>query len=195
MDEIGRNVIQYRHLSPDEVVEHLRYWLSRDFESNSFDLILCPTRISVPVKKQSYKTKPTELHFLLRSGTIGRDNLNELHNTLQTAQFRTRRRLSAKLRLTTSITVVVPSDIPDFDSRCIDLLTLVAKQFGFGWPTRIDAQYWMGTSAPHILPGEFVQRTEHSDAGYRIGRRLGEIALWTIICTILAALVYVLYRG
>ena len=96
MDEIKQNAIQYRNLCPQDVVEHLKYWISGDYWTNSFDLILCPARIIIPVKKQTYKTKSPELHFLLRSGTIGRGYLDELYNTLQTAQFRTRRRLSAK---------------------------------------------------------------------------------------------------
>lgn len=190
MDEIGRNAIQYRHLSPDEVLEHLRYWISGDYWTSSFYLILCPARITVPVKKQTHKTKSPELHFLLRSGTIGRDNLNELHNTLQTAQFRTRRRLSTKLRLTTSITVVVPSDIPDFESHCIELLTLIAKQFGFGWPTTIDAEYVKGTSAPATLPGEFVQSEYYDELARKEARAFWEVILWTTLCALLAVFVY-----
>jgi len=193
MEEPQFGFIQYRDLTITEVLAHIGYSRSIGKSAHLFKLRLSPTGISIPLKLKVYKVKPAELQFILGSSYFGRDGLNAIRKTLKASSFDLKVRYSPKLRLITTVIAAVPIDAPDFESRFIELLKIVAREAGFEWPTTMAAEHASYTNAPLDLPGEVVHNTEMLEFGRKLGRVFGVCIRYLAIGMLLAGVAYYYY--
>ena len=193
MEEPQYGFIQYRGLTTTEVLAHIDYSRTNGKSAHLFKLRLCPTGISIPLKQKVYKIKPAELQCILGSSHFGRDGLTAIHETLKARSFDLKIRHSPKLRLMTTVVAAVPIDDPSFENRFTELLKIVAKESGFGWPTAIAAEQRSFTNTPRDLPGEVIHNTEMLEFGRKFGRAFGVFVRYLAIGMLLAGIAYFYY--
>jgi len=193
MEEPQYGFIQYRGLTITDLLAHIDYSRIKGKSAHLFELRLCPTGISIPLKQKVYKIKPVELQCTLGSSYFGRDGLSAIRETLKARSFDLKIRYSPKLRLITTVVAAVPMDDPGFESRLTELLKIVARESGFGWPTTMAAEHRSYTNIPKTLPGEVVHNTEMLELGHKFGRAFGALIRYLAIGLLLAGVLYFYY--
>ena len=123
--------------------------------------------------KSVHRNKPSTLDVLIRSGSMGRDHLEELRTSLSAAGYDPKVSLTSKKKLLRR--VVVPLNTDGFISVTgLNVIRSVASALHLPWPCRLAIGYAPGSENPE-LPGQLVYRDTYTTAGYRLGYAVGKL--------------------
>ncbi|HKY42274.1 MAG TPA: hypothetical protein VJM50_04215 [Pyrinomonadaceae bacterium] len=173
MDDIWWPV-RFEGITEEGLKEHLRYCASSFKLGDRAEFLLCDVGVVIPLVKSVRRNKPSTLDMLLRSGSIRRDQLEELRTSLSAAGYDPKISLTSKKKLLKR--VVVPLNIEDgfIAVTGLNVIRLVASALGLPWPCRLAIGYPLGLEKPH-LPGELIYRDTYTQAGYRFGYAVGKL--------------------
>ena len=164
--------VRYEQLSELDLQEHLRYSANKFQHGDRLDVFLCQAGVLVPFVKHVYRRRPATLDVLLRSGSIGRDKLSELHELLSARAYDVRTTSTSKKKLLQRVMVRLPID-GTIALTGAQVLQEVNEGLGFKWPTSIAIGYEFGTQAPE-LPGRVSFRDPVFNVGYQVGNAAGK---------------------
>ena len=178
MDDICLPV-RFEGITEDGVKAHLRYCASSLKPGDRVEVLLCDVGVVIPLVKSVYRNKPSTLDVLIRSGSIGRDQLEELRTSLSVGGYDPRVSLTSKKKLLKRL--VVPLNVEDgfISVTGLNVIRSVASALCLSWPCRISIGYAHGSENPH-LPGQLVYRNTYRNMAYRLGYRIGYavVKLW-----------------
>ena len=129
--------------------------------------------------KRVYRRKSSALDVLLRSGSIGRDNLVEISKLLLAESYDLRLSFTSKYKLLSRIVVPLPLEGGMTPVNGVNVLRSVAEILDLSWPCQMAIGYALG-SEDHHLPGEIVYRDPLRNAGYQLGKSVGKLLRKTI---------------
>ncbi len=173
MDDICLPV-RFVGITEDDVKTHLRYCAYSLKPGDRVEFLLCDVGVVIPLVKSVYRNKPSTLDVLIRSGSIGRDQLEELRTSLSAGGYDPRVSLTSKKKLLKRL--VVPLNVEDafISVTGLNVIRSIASALRLSWPCRIAIGYALGSENPH-LPGQLVYRDTYRNAGYRLGRAVGKL--------------------
>ena len=151
--------IQYEDLTELDVQAHIRHCALNLAESERMELLFCGTETIVPISRRSFKKNSDQLCVLLRSGHVGREQLMELKSIFQERGHQLRLRRSAKLKLLSNVTVLLPIDDPMLPVKATKLLKSVAEQVVNPKPLTFVAGYYKIRGDIARLPGRRSERS------------------------------------
>lgn len=165
--------IRYDALSEADVQQHLRHSAKTLKHGECIEVLLCSAHVVVPMVKHTYKRRETTMDVLLRSGSISRDKLEEIHELLLVKSYELKIYQTSKRKMLRRVIVRLPNDgtIP---ISGIKILKEINTLLGFDWPTQIAIGYAIGTQAPG-LPGKLSFRHPLGNAGYQVGNAVGRL--------------------
>ena len=173
MDDICLPV-RFEGITEDGVKMHLRYCASSLKPGDRVEFLLCDVGVVIPLVKSVYRNKPSTLDVLIRSGSIGRDQLEELRTSLSAGGYDPKVSLTSKKKLLKRL--VVPLNVEDafISVTGLNVIRSIASAFSLSWPCRMAIGYALGSENPH-LPGQLVYRDNYRKAGYRFGYAVGKL--------------------
>lgn len=86
MDDICLPV-RFEGITEEGVKAHLRYCASSLKSGDRVEFLLCDVGVVIPVVKSVYRKKSSTLDILIRSGSMGRDQLEELRTSLSVGGY------------------------------------------------------------------------------------------------------------
>jgi len=173
MDDICLPV-RFEGITEEGVKAHLRYCASSLKPGDRVEFLLRDVGVVIPVVKSAYRNKSSTLDMLIRSGSMGRDQLEELRTSLSTGSYDLRVSFTTRKKLLRR--VVVPLNIEDAFISVVGLNVIrsVASALRLSWPCRLAIGYPLGSENPD-LPGQLVYRDTYRNAGYRLGYAVGKL--------------------
>ena len=162
--------VRYEGITEDGVKAHLRYCAASLNAGGRVEFLLCEPGVVIPVVKSVYRNRSSTLDVLIRSGSIGRDKLEELRTTLSAEGYDLKLSLTSKRKLLRR--VVVPLKIEDafISVTGLNVIRSIALALNLSWPCRLSIGYELGSEDPN-LPGQLVYR----NAGYQLGLAVGRV--------------------
>ena len=166
--------VRFEGITEDDVKAHLRYCASSLKPGERIEFLLCDVGVVIPVVKRGYRSKTSTLDMLIRSGSIGRDRVDELRTSLSAGGYDPKVSVTSKKKLLRRI--VVPLNIEDafFSVTGLNVIRSVASALRLSWPCRLAIGYALGSENPH-LPGQLVYRNTYRHAVYRLGYAVGKL--------------------
>ena len=166
--------VRFEGITEDDVKAHLRYCASSLKPGERVEFLLCDVGVVIPVVKSVYRNKPSTLDILIRSGSIGRDQLEEIKTSLSAAGYDPKVSFTSKKKLLRR--VVVPLNIEDvfMPVTGLNVIQSVASALRLSWPCRLTIGYTPDSANPD-LPGQLVYRDTYTTAGYRVGYAVGKL--------------------
>jgi len=173
MDDICLPV-RFEGITEDGVKTHLRYCASSLKPGDRVEFLLCDAGVVIPLVKTVYRNKPSTLDVLIRSGSIGRNQLEELRISLSAGGYDPKVSLTSKKKLLKRL--VVPLNVEDafISVTGLNVMRSIASALRLSWPCRMAIGYAPGSENPH-LPGQLVYRDTYRNAGYRLGYAVGKL--------------------
>ncbi len=178
MDDICLPV-RFVGVTEDAIKAHLRYCASNLRPGDRVEFLLCDAGVVIPMVKRVYRRKSSALHVLLRSGSIGRDNLVEIRKLLLAEGYDLRLSFTSKYKLLSRIVVPLTLEGGMTPVNGVNVLRSVAAILALSWPCQITIGYALG-SEDHHLPGEIVYRDPLRNAGYQLGKSVSKLLRKTI---------------
>jgi hypothetical protein len=169
-----RAPILYDELTEVNVQAHLRHCAGRMRDADRIEIYAYEADVEIPVIKCTYKTKPTILAFLLRSGSIERDHLISLQREFEDQQFDIKLSFSPKRKQLNRIAVSVKVDDPLLSAKGTSVLRAVAEQLGCTWPCTFAISYGL-TPRTAELPGNLKLDYPMANLAYFVGKVLGRV--------------------
>lgn len=171
MDEISLPVL-YEDLDIDGLKAHLRYLTLLDRTGHCAEIYLNNLGVAIPVAKKKYKTKSDQLVFLLRSGSISRDDLAYLRDVFFKQSYSVTEAYTAKKTLIKRLSVPVNIDDPMLPFIGIRILEKLTVQLKSNWPGKLSIGYALGDEN-NGLPGILRYQDLIAQVGYKIGQAAG----------------------
>ena len=103
--------VRYQELTETDVQAHLRYGASSLADGDRIEFFLYEAGVVIPIVKHIYRRKNPTLDVLIRSGSLGRDTLAKLRDSLSSEGYALKVSLTNKRKLLSRI--VVPLQIDD----------------------------------------------------------------------------------
>ena len=173
MDKITLPV-QYDNLDIEGIKSHLHHITTLPKSGHCAEIFLCDSKVIVPVVKKNYKTKPDKLIFLLRSGSIPRDNLKELKNIFEKQSYDITCSYTTKNKSIKRLSLPISIDDPMLPLTGVNFLKELAVQLKSSWPCEVSVGYSIGDEN-NDLPGKLQYRDAIAQAGYKTGIVAGRI--------------------
>ena len=139
------------------------------------EVYLHEPRVVIPIKKTTYKTKSDTIEFLLRSGSISRDNLAELKSIFSKQSYETKIARTAKKSLIKRLSLSISINDPMLPIIGVNILKTLTFQLNSKWPCDVSIGYSFGDDKSD-LPGKLKYRDILSQAGYKIGQTAARAA-------------------
>ena len=171
--------VRFVGITEDAITAHLRYCASSLRPGDPVEFLLCDAGVVIPMVKRVYRRKSSALDLLLRSGSLGRDNLVELRKLLSAEGYDLRLSFTSKYKLLSRIVVALPLEGGMTSVNGVNVLHSVAAILALSWPCQMTIGYALG-SEDHHLPGEIVYRDPLRNAGYQLGKSIGKLLRRTI---------------
>ena len=151
---------------------HTRY-LADTLEENSCLYIRYLAKVvEIPVHKRCFKTKPTVLSPLIRTSDVGRKELQEIRERLESEGFSLRLRRSPKKKYLNQVTVPIPIDNPLYPLKIREVLATIAEVLGDEMPAQVVVAYHQNRFSEN-LPGEIHYKGKAATLAYEIGKAIG----------------------
>ena len=165
--------MRYDELSELDAQIHLRHCATKLEHKERVEFLLCEAGAAIPVVKRVYRTKPSVLIFLLRSGSIGREHLEGLRDQFDSDGYMMKCSVTKKKRLISRIEVFVRVDDPLLPTKGLSVFRAVARQLRTPWPQTLSAGYAFTFRRPD-LPGRLRPSGPISKASYQVGYAVGK---------------------
>jgi len=168
--------VRYEGLNEKDVQAHLRHSASNLRAGGRVEFLLCEAGVVIPMVKHVYRSKPSTLDVLIRSGSIGRDRLMKLKESLLSEGYELKISFTSKQRLLSRLVVCLPVD-GTVAVGGLNVLRSINSGLDILWPSLISAAYPVGSEAPG-LPGRLSYgpfRNAVRNAGYQLGYAVGRL--------------------
>ena len=166
--------VQYDNLDIGGIKAHLRYIATLSKSGHCAEIFLFDSKVIIPVVKKTYKTKADQLIFLLRSGSISRDNLKDLKNTFIKQSYDLICSYTTKNKLIKRLALPISIEDPMLPLIGVNFLKDLAMQLKSRWPCEVSVGYAIGGENSD-LPGKLKYRDIIAQAGYKTGIAAGRI--------------------
>ena len=173
MDDISLPV-RFEGITEDDVKAHLRYCASSLKPGDRVEFLLCDVGVVIPVVKSVYRNKSSTLDILIRSGSMGRDRLEELRTSLSAESYDLRVSFTTRKKLLRRVVVRLSIEDAFISVIGLNVIRSVASTLRLSWPCRLAIGYAFRSESPY-LPGQLVYRDTYTNAGYRIGYAVGKL--------------------
>ena len=167
MDEIYLPV-QYNELNIEGLKSHFRYIVSLPKSGHCAEIYIHNLRIVIPITKKSYKTKSDQIIFLLRSGSISRNDLTELLKKFTKKGYEIKATYTNKRNLIKRLSLPISVDdpmLPIIGTKIIEELVL---HLNSKWPCGSSIGYALGDEQGK-LPGKIQYNDVIAKIGYKVG--------------------------
>jgi len=168
MDEIHLPV-QYESFGIEGLKSHFRYITTLPKNGHCAEVYLHEPKVVIPITKTTYKAKADIVEFLLRSGSISRENLADLECTFSKQNYEIKVARTAKKRLIKRLSLTISIDDPMLPIIGVNILKTLTFQLNSKWPCEVSIGYAFGDETSD-LPGKLKYRDILSQAGYKIGQ-------------------------
>jgi hypothetical protein len=165
--------VRYEALTEKDVQAHLRYSASNLQAGSRVEFLLSEAGVVIPMVKHIYRSKPSTLDVWIRSGSIGRDRLIKLKESLLTEGYELKVSFTSKRRLLSRLVVRLPVDGTVAMSG-LNILKSISSALDISWPSSIAVGYALGSEALG-LPGSLSFREPFRNAGYQLGHAVGSL--------------------
>ena len=167
--------VRFEGLTEDDVKAHLRYCASSLKPGDRAELLLCDVGVVIPFVKSVYrKNKPSTLDVLIRSGSIGRDQLEEVRTSLSAGGYDPKVSLTSKKKLLKRLVVPLNVDDAFISVSGLNVIRSIASVLHLSWPCQMLIGYALGSENPQ-LPGQLVYRDNFRNTGYHLGFAVGKL--------------------
>ncbi len=166
--------IRYHDLSVLEMQTHLRHCANNLNDRDTAHFQLSEAGVVVPVIKRIYRTKPSSLVFLARSGSIERAHLASLRDHLESEGYDLKLSYTKKRKQLSRIAVSFAVDEPMYPIKALRILEFIATQRQSPWPQAMAVGYGVRSDGPG-LPGEVTIDVPILNAARRLGFAIGSI--------------------
>ena len=165
--------VRFEDLTEADVKEHFRNCVSNLKPGYRVEFVLRDVGVVIPVVKTEYKTKPSTLDVLIRSGSIERDKLEEIRSSLSAAGHDLKVSATTRQKLLKRVVVSLKTDDPFIPVSGLNVIRAVATSLGLSWPCPLAIGYLSFSENRH-LPGRLDFRSPARNAGYRFGFAVGK---------------------
>jgi hypothetical protein len=165
--------IRYEGLSEKDVQAHIRHSAANLQPGDRVEFLLCEASVVVPMVKHIYRSKPSTLDVLIRSGSIGRDPLNKLNESLSKEGYELKASRTSKRKLLSRVVVRLPID-GTVAVNGLKILKAINTALGVDWPTSVAVGYAIGSQRPD-LPGRLSFRQPLGNVVYEVGHAVGTL--------------------
>ena len=151
---------------------HIQY-LAEALEENSCLFIrYLDKAVEIPICKRCFKTKTAVLSPLIRTSDVGREQLQNVREMLESDGFSLRLRRSPKKGFLNQVTVPVSVDDPLYPMKIRRILVTVAEVLGKDMPTHVVIGYHKNRFT-ETLPGDLHYDSKAATLGFKLGRAIG----------------------
>ena len=166
--------VRYQQLTETDVQAHLRYCASSLTHGDRVEFLLYEAGVVIPIVKHIYRRKNPTLNVLIRSGSLGRDTLAKLRDSLSLEGYVLKVSLTSKRKLVSRI--IVPLQIDDGTGAVtgLNVLRSIASALSIHWPSTVAVGYALGPET-RGLPGRLTYRDPFMNAGYQVGQAVGKV--------------------
>jgi len=166
--------VRFEGVTEDDVKTHLRYCASSLKPGDRVEFLLCDVGVVIPLVKSVYRNKPSTLDVLIRSGSIGRDQLEKLRTSLSAGGYDPKVSLTSKKKLLRRLVVSLNVEDAFISVTGLNVIRSIASALRLPWPCRMAIGYAFG-SENLSLPGQLVYRDTYRNMGYRLGYAVGKL--------------------
>ena len=166
--------VRYEGLSVSDVQAHLRHCANNLGNMDRAEFLLPEAGLVVPVVKHIYRTKPSTLVFLARSGSIERAHLGSLRDQLASEDYDLKLSFTKKRKRLSRIAVSLALDEPMYPAKAMRIFEFIATQLKSPWPQIMAAGYGVRSDGPG-LPGEVKIDYLILNASRKLGFAIGTI--------------------
>jgi len=165
--------VRYEQLTEIDVQTHIRHSAANLKAGERVEFLLCEAGVIIPMVKHDYRTKPSTLDALIRSGSVTRDHLTTLRESLKSEGYDMRVSFSPKRNQLSRIVVRLPID-GTVSINGLNLLKSISTVLGISWPSAVAVGYYLGSEAAG-LPGRLAYRQPLGNVGYELGFAVGRL--------------------
>jgi hypothetical protein len=166
--------VRFEGVTEDDVRTHLRYCASSLKAGDRVEFLLSDAGVVIPLVKTVKRNKPSTLDVLIRSGSIGRDRLEELRTSLRAEGYDPKVSFTTKKKLLKRLVVSLNAEDGFISVAGLNVMRSIASTLGLSWPCRMAVGYQSGSENPR-LPGQLVYRSPLRNAGFRFGYAVGKL--------------------
>ena len=163
----------FTDLKPKDLNAHCHYIASKFASNDRVELTLGEAAIEIPIIKRTYKRKVDSIGLLIRSGSVGRVELDRIVDSLKLESHDLKLRKSAKLKMVSQCTPFWTVDDPSLPLQFVGVLKLICQETGLEWPPKFSLNYPV-YEVDETLPGT-LKLDPLWKAGQSIGRVIGSI--------------------
>jgi hypothetical protein len=161
----------YECFTETDVQEHLRQSANNLQHGDRIEVLLCEAGVIVPMVKHVSKTRTATFDVWIRSGSIERDQLAKLRDSLVSESYNVNVYHTTKRKLLKRLVVRLPLD-GTISVTGLKILRTLNTTLGYDWPTAIIVSY--GMLQPSGVPGKLSFRNPARARGYEIGFGVGK---------------------
>lgn len=166
---------RYEGLTEDDLQAHLRHCASSLKAGDRIEILLCDADVVIPFVKRVYRNKPATLDVLIRTGSIDRDRVIQLRESLLADRYDLRVSFTSKRKLLSRVVVRLRADDGTISVTGVNVIRAIATALKIPWPCEIAVGYYALGSEAHGLPGRLVYRHPYRNAGYQLGFIVGRL--------------------
>jgi hypothetical protein len=167
--------VRYEGLTEQDVQAHLRHSASSLKAGDRSEILLCEAGVVIPFVKHVYQRKPATLDVLIRSGSIDRDRLMQLRESLLADGYDLRVSFTSKRKVLSRVVVRLRTDDSTISVTGVNVIRAIALALKISWPCEIAVGYYALGSEVHGLPGRLAYRNPYRNAGYQLGFVVGQL--------------------
>lgn len=151
---------------------HLRYLANTLEENSCLNLFYLDQPVEIPIHKRCFKTKPNVLSSLIRTSHVGRQELQEIKESLRSNGFSLKLRRSPKKKFLNQVVASVSVDDPAFPLKIRQIVATVANTLGKEMPTHVGIGYDFPI-LPETLPGTYQYNSDREPVLFKLGKKVG----------------------
>ncbi len=151
---------------------HLRYLANALEENSCLNVFYLDQSVEIPIHKRCFKTKPNVLSPLIRTSHVGRQELLEIQESLNSNGFTLNLRRSPKKKFLNQVIVPVSVDDPLYPIKIREVLATVAEILGKKMPARVGIGYYLPIPT-ETLPGTYRYDSDFEPLAFKLGKKVG----------------------
>ncbi|MEM1232109.1 MAG: hypothetical protein AAGI15_16345 [Pseudomonadota bacterium] len=156
---------------------HLRYLAETLIADDCLNILYLDPPVEITVHKRCFTTKPAQIEPLIRTSSIGRDQLANIQKRLETSGYELKLRRSSKKKLLNQIKVPLAIDDPMYTLKVRQILETVALEHDQSMPDKAIIGYQQHRIY-RPLPGTLHFAFLLTKLGYVAGNSLGRLLSW-----------------
>lgn len=151
---------------------HLRYLADTLEENACLNVFYLDQPVEIPIHKRCFKMKPNILSSLIRTSHVGRQELQEIRESLELSGFPLKLRRSPKKKYLNQVVAFVSVDDPPYPLKIRQILAAVAESLGEEMPAKVGVGYYVPI-LPGALPGTYHYNSDFESLAFKLGKKIG----------------------